>query len=182
MKNVDLNALRQQYAKQTGHSPASQPTRPPARPAVRPASKGARYSIWPDVRTYFLGLGPLTVIWLLTPVVGSFASLLSPQIRSIVFFQTETGSTTGDGPWTLYRWLLIVLAVAWFLSLIVRLALGPHATPRARLVNGFSSTGMILGLGVVVVQVIQNWQSPMTWACVPLGFILGQILHAFWEW
>lgn len=111
----------------------------------------------------------------LTPVAASFATIAPGlgNIKPVVFFSGETGSTTGDGPWTLYSILLWCVGgclVVAFLSDIV-LGSGPSTWPERTAV-----TGALIGLAVFCYQWYLGTLQWYSWNFAPVLGTAGYVL------
>lgn len=111
----------------------------------------------------------------LTPVAASFATITPGlgNIKPVVFFVGETGSTTGDGPWTLYSILLWCVGgclVVAFLSDIV-LGSGPSSWPERMAV-----AGALIGLAVFCYQWYLGTLQWFSWNFAPVLGTAGYVL------
>lgn len=116
-------------------------------------------------------IAPLA-IWLLPvaliPVVFSFVSLASEKVSAIVFAGYESGSTGGDGPWTLYVLLFwgAVVSSAYLTVLSVMCNLdGGEWTDTLF----FAVGGVIVGFCVLVVTLFMGNPDYRVWLLLPIG-------------
>lgn len=111
-------------------------------------------------------------LWVVTPIAASFGTvLLGDRLRPIVFFGDETGSTTGDGPWELYKLLGIILFISWLLSIAISKAL-PDSSYQGS-ADGWGIIGGLVGFGWFCYQLYAATASPPSWILVPAGWLVG---------
>jgi len=117
------------------------------------------------------GLG----LWMLTPIVASFGTLaLGDRLQQVVFFGAETGSTSGDGPWTLYQLLGKILLASWALSIIILQALPVSAGDDG--VDTWGVVGGFAGFAGFAYQLYAETVSASSWILVPTGWVAGLIV------
>ena len=102
----------------------------------------------------------------LTPVGASFATIspAGPNIKDVVFFAGETGSTAGSGPFTLYSILVQLVLALIVVMLVVDLVLGP---PRGAVLNWPAIVGAAAGLAVFIMQWVNDGLTGGSWAFPP---------------
>lgn len=98
---------------------------PTAPPLVRRTSRRDAKGSWVAFAKMVAAAVP---IWLLTPVVGSFGTLVLPGLSTAVFAPSENmGRTAGDSPETLYIHLAWVLGALCVAILVINLVFGLRA-------------------------------------------------------
>lgn len=110
----------------------------------------------------------------LTPVAASFATIVPvlASIKPVVFFAGETGSTTGDGPWTLYSILVWCVGVCLVVALVSDAAFGIGSPQwQGRLVF----PGALIGLGIFCYQWYDNSLQWYSWNFAPLLLTAGYV-------
>ncbi len=123
----------------------------------------------------------LAGLWLFTPVVASFGTLvLGDRLMNVVFMNGETGSTAGDGPGTLYGMLGRAVVAVWLVCLIARLLV----QRKSNRYDPFSvgCAGASVGLLCFMYQLYQESLKPESWYLVPFGFAVGYVLAACLTW
>lgn len=182
--NLDAIAAAARAQSSRGPTPKKQAPqvpapRPPAAPPAPPLSRNTR--VLPAVRRGALlkhsgahlvvGVG----LWILTPIVASFGTLaLGDRLQRIVFFGAETGSTSGDGPWTLYELLGKILLASWLLSIVILQALPVSADDDG--VDTWGIVGGLAGFAGFSYQLYAETVSASSWILVPTGWVVGLIV------
>ncbi len=117
-----------------------------------------------------LGHGAMGLALLIfTPIVASFAIAFGWRaLARVVFFGSETGATSGAGPWSLYTALGIYLLVAWLAVVVITAVSGE---PPAKL----AMVGGALGLAFFVWQVVSLTGSLSSWMFPIVGYCLGHV-------
>lgn len=121
------------------------------------------------LRLLLVMLGVSIPVWIFTPVVASFASLLIPQLMTAVFVPGENnGRSTGDAPYSLYTELAVLLVVGCILVLVLNLVFGMRMRHTwAPVVLG--AVGVVAFLWAVTTFGGAPWQ----WAIAPLSIVAG---------
>lgn len=119
----------------------------------------------------------LAVIWALTPVVASFGTIaFGDRLNSAVFMNGETGSTSGDGPWTLYGMLFRAGVGVWLACLAARLVIERKSSRVEPFFVGAVGAG--IGLLYFLYQLVQDSLTPESWYWAPAGFAAGYVVAA----
>ncbi len=109
-------------------------------------------------------LGVCAVIWILTPVIASFGTLVIPGLDAAVFTPGENhGSTAGDSPVTLYIHLAWVVGLACIAVLVLNLTLGV-----AKRHLWLPVAGVVLGVAVFVWLVVTRGGALWMWDIAPV--------------
>ena len=162
----------------TTSRPGPNPTRAttnPASPQLSPQVRKAKRIPLRTTVSDFFGFGvALAVVWVLTPVVASFGTLaFGDRLSDIVFMNGETGSTSGDGPETLYGMLARAMIGVWLACLAARLVI----ERKSNRVEPFFVGAVVAGIGLLyfLYQLVQESLTPDSWYWAPIGFAAGYV-------
>lgn len=155
---------------------ATTPSGSQGRPASRTRGvRSSRRDPGEAFKTFFSMIGFSIPVWLLTPIVASFGTLVMPNLKTAVFASSENnGRTAGDSPITLYIHLAWALAFFCMAVLLINLVFGL----RARFL-WLVQLAVITGLAGFFWQVISVGGALWQWDILPVAvgaaYLLAQV-------
>ena len=167
-ENVRLGRPRRATPPQRAAPPPVEPTPTTLLVRLTRNPAGAIVPLW---RIPIRALAPMA-IWVpavaFIPVVFSFVSLVSEKVSAIVFAGYESGTTSGDGPWSLYLLLFwgAVTSSAYLavLSVVCNLD-GAEWTDTL----SYAVSGVIVGFSVLVIALFVGEPDYKVWLLLPCG-------------
>lgn len=114
-------------------------------------------------------------VWIMTPVVASFATLVLPHLMTAIFVAGDNkGRSTGNTPYTLYGFLALILVLLNLFVLSTNLLFGMRW-----LLRGAPWIGTAIGVACFTLLLAQQpggfWMWPIGPACGFLGLLIAQV-------
>lgn len=120
-------------------------------------------------------LGVSLGVWIMTPVVASFASLVLPHLMTAIFVAGDNdGRSTGNTPYTLYGYLALILSLLNLFVLSTNLLFGMRWSLR-----GAPWMGTAFGVACFVALLAQQPGGFWLWTIAPtcgfVGLLVAQV-------
>lgn len=177
-KRDDVSNVSAPSARTPVHTPGFKPV-----PVLSPSAVNAthRRNARTTVKGSFKAFGVMVALafplWLLTPVVASFGSLMIPGLSAAVFASNENGGrTAADSPMALYGHLAWLLGITCVMTLLMNLLLGLADERLTWLPIVFVLGGLVGFFWLVSAHGGQLWMWDVPPASGFVGYILAQLL------
>ncbi len=146
-------------------------------PIVRAAPSNHGATAKESFKRLGIMLGVSVPLWIFTPVIASFGSLVVPGLSAAVFASSENGGrTAGDSPLTLYGHLAWVLGLTCVVIFITNLLIGLADEKFAWLPMLFTIGGLVAFFWLVISRGGNLWMWDVAPAAGVAGYVCAQLL------